>query len=210
MKKSFITLAILTSISAGATNQPQSPSLITQHQDQSQGQAQYDTNNQSSNVTASPNAFSSSSPNVVTSASNSNSGNNASQSINTYNQRSAPGSSQGSLMISGCAVAGNGGGSGVNGSAFLGFAFTPQQCYDFMLAQAYSAIGANRAACEVLNVSKAGRRASHRGVSLPTCSDSVVPIPATPAVVVITEPSNVSKAELAEHEHRIVEKLSGK
>jgi hypothetical protein len=47
------------------------------------------------------------------------------------------------------------------------------------LAQAYQALGAYAAACEVLNASPAGQRAAKRGVKLPVCSppDRVTPPP---------------------------------
>lgn len=94
--------------------------------------------------------------------------------------RQAPSVGQGSFAISGCGVAGNVGGSNSGGAAFLGFGWTPAQCYDFMLAQAYQAVGETKAACEVLNNSKAGRRAKRRGVELPDCEPQyiVVEVPA--------------------------------
>jgi hypothetical protein len=106
------------------------------------------------------------------------------------NPRQAPALGQGSFAIQGCPVAGNAGGSNTNGAAFLGIAFTPAQCYDFMLAQSYQALGAYRAACEVLNTSKAGRRAKKRGVELPVCypPDPIVPpapAPLLPAAITI-------------------------
>jgi hypothetical protein len=99
---------------------------------------------------------------------------------------------QGSFAIQGCGVAGNGGMSNTNGAGFLGFGFTPEQCYDFQLAQAYAALGAYAAACEVLNLSRAGQRAAKRGVALPTCSAPVPPVdlsPVQPVNVYVQQPA---------------------
>jgi len=111
--------------------------------------------------------------------------------VNERHVRQAPGLAQGSFAIVGCGVAANAGGSNVGGAAFLGFGFTPSQCYDFMLANAYCTAGATEACCEVLNNSKAGRRAQKRGVRLPECRQPeppppTVPAPTQPPVVVVT------------------------
>ena len=98
-------------------------------------------------------------------------------------ERSAPALGQGSFAIQGCGVAGNAGHSGTGGASFLGFGFTPKQCYDFQLAQAYAAMGAYEVACEVLNKSTAGQRAQRNGVKLPVCSAPVVA-----AVPLVTQP----------------------
>lgn len=107
--------------------------------------------------------------------------------VTNINPRQAPAVGQGSFAIQGCGVGGNAGGSNTNGAAFLGITFTPAQCYDFMLAQAYQAAGAYRAACEVLNTSKAGRRAKKRGVELPVCY-APAPPPVAPPTVVVEKP----------------------
>lgn len=112
----------------------------------------------------------------------SNSGGN-SLTVNESNPRQAPGLAQGSFAIIGCGIAANAGGSSPGGAGFLGFGYTPEQCYDFMLANAYCTAGATQACCEVLNNSKAGRRAAARGVTLPVCSP-----PAPPTVPTPTEP----------------------
>jgi hypothetical protein len=106
----------------------------------------------------------------------SNSGGN-SLTVNERHVRQAPGLAQGSFAIVGCGVAANAGASNVGGAGFLGFGFTPSQCYDFMLANAYCTAGATEACCEVLNNSKAGRRASKRGVRLPECRHPEPPAP---------------------------------
>jgi len=92
----------------------------------------------------------------------------------------APAIGQGSFAIQGCAVAGNAGGSWDGGAAFLGFGWTPAQCYDFMLAQAYQSLGEKKAACDILATTKAGKRAAKNGVALPGCEPKlktkVVPV----------------------------------
>jgi hypothetical protein len=93
----------------------------------------------------------------------------ANNSFTSIYPKQAPAISQGSFAINGCAVAGNAGGSGTGGAGFLGLGFTTEQCYDFMLAQAYGALGEPEAACDVLNTSRAGVRAAKRGVTLPEC-----------------------------------------
>lgn len=120
----------------------------------------------------------------------SNSGGNA-LTVNENQVRQAPGLAQGSFAIIGCGFAANAGGSGAGGAGFLGLGFTPEQCYDFMLANAYCTAGATQACCEVLNASKAGRRAAARGVSLPVCRPPAheppapAPEPQAPIVVVV-------------------------
>ena len=105
-------------------------------------------------------------------------------------ERSAPALGQGSFAIQGCGVAGNAGHSGTGGASFLGFGFTPRQCYDFQLASAFAALGAYGAACEVLNSSRAGQRAKKRGVTLPTCVATVTSIQqVTPPIVVNVQPA---------------------
>jgi len=93
--------------------------------------------------------------------------------------RQAPSVAQGSFAISGCSVGGNAGGSNIHGSAFLGFGWTPQECYKFMLAQAYQSIGEKKAVCDILKNTKVGRRLERDGVELPECVEQVVVI-ATP------------------------------
>lgn len=123
----------------------------------------------------------------------SNSGGN-SLTVNESHPRQAPGLAQGSFAIIGCGIAANAGGSGPGGGGFLGFGFTPEQCYDFMLANAYCTAGATQACCEVLNASKAGKRAKSRGVTLPVCSPpqqtppAPTPEPQPPTIVIVPQP----------------------
>ena len=98
----------------------------------------------------------------------------------------APAIGQGSFAIQGCSVAGNGGVSVPGGAGFLGFGFTPEQCYDFMIAQAYQSLGEKKAACDILRNSKAGKRQEKRGIVLPGCEPEVVVVP-VPAPVVETK-----------------------
>lgn len=96
------------------------------------------------------------------------------QSNYTYKEvQQAPAIGQGSFAINGCSVGGNAGGSWTGGAAFLGFGWTPEQCYDFMLAQAYQSLGEKKAACDILRNSKAGKRQEKRGVVLPGCEPEV-------------------------------------
>lgn len=88
--------------------------------------------------------------------------------------RSAPSMGQGSFAITGCSVGGNAGGSNTSGSAFLGFGWTPLECYKFMLAQAYQAIGEKQAVCDILRKTKAGEALIKEGVELPTCEPEIV------------------------------------
>jgi len=121
--------------------------------------------------------------------------------------RQAPAIGQGSFAIQGCGVAGNAGGSSAGGAAFLGVGFTSAQCYDFMLAQAFASVGEQQAACAVLNVSKAGRRAAKRGVVLPTCT------PVAPVVLAAPVPdmsAYVTRDELAERERRQLQRRLSK
>ena len=96
----------------------------------------------------------------------------------TYQQvRQAPSIAQGSFAISGCNVAGNAGGSNTHGAAFLGFGWTPKECYAFMLAQAYQSIGQYKAVCDILRNTKTGKRMERDGVELPECLPEIVIVP---------------------------------
>jgi hypothetical protein len=105
--------------------------------------------------------------------------------------RRAPSIGQGSFAISGCSVGGNAGGSNIHGSAFLGFGWTPQECYKFMLAQAYQSVGEKKAVCDILKNTKVGRRLEKDGIKLPECLPEVVVVPAPPAPAPAPEPKTV-------------------
>jgi hypothetical protein len=114
----------------------------------------------------------------------------------TYTERlQAPSIGQGSFAIAGCSVAGNAGGSGPGWSGFLGFGFTPSQCYDFMLAQAYQSIGEKKAVCDILKNSKAGKRQEKRGITLPECTPEVLAVP-VPVPVPVDLTPYATKEEL--------------
>jgi hypothetical protein len=89
------------------------------------------------------------------------------------------------MLIQGCGVAGQVGGSNTHAAAMLGIGFTPQACYDYIQAQAYLAIGAQQAACEILNNTPAAKRAVRNGAHLPDC--------AQPAPVSAPQPEYVTK-----------------
>jgi hypothetical protein len=181
----LIALAVLSvpAYAVGKPEPPKEPAVIKQGQSQgqlqAQGQLQGQDQSQGQSQRADAQALSNSESSAQSGATSSSGGN--SQDVNIVNPRQAPGVGQGSFAIQGCGVAGNAGGSNVNGSAFLGFGFTPEQCYDFMLAQSYQSLGAYEAACEVLNYSRAGKRAQRRGVALPACKAPTPPAPVTPA-----------------------------
>lgn len=111
--------------------------------------------------------------------------------------RQAPAVGQGSFAIQGCSAAGNGGGSNTHGSAFLGFGYTPAECYAFLLAQSYQAVGQSKTACEVLNSTDSAKRAVKRGVKLPDCGTAVVVEKTTDeSVAVYPVPDTYTKAEI--------------
>lgn len=86
---------------------------------------------------------------------------------------SAPGVGLGAQFIQGCGVAGQAGGSNVHGAAILGVGFTTDECYAFMEAQAFNAIGDRESACEILHTTNAAKRAEKRlGHQLPLCDAS--------------------------------------
>lgn len=176
-----------------------------QAQDQAQDQAQ--AQGQAQQAEAQALSYSES---AASSGSSSSSGGN-SQSLSMDNPRQAPAISQGSFAIQGCGVAGNLGGSNTSGAGFLGFGFTPEQCYDFMLAQAFQSLGAYEAACKVLNASRAGKRAAERGVTLPKCTPpAALPPAASSTVTAVDLSSYVTREEIRERDDRIVRTLRNK
>lgn len=88
------------------------------------------------------------------------------------------------MIIQGCQVQGQAGGSNTRAAAMLGIGFTPSSCYDYIQAEAYRAIGDIQAACEVLNHTKAAQRAVKNGATLPDCTP-----PAPPPVAVAPAPT---------------------
>lgn len=73
-------------------------------------------------------------------------------------------------IIAGCGVAMSAGGSNVHGAAMLGFGFTTAECYAYIEAQAYWAIGDRYDACEVLHTTNAAKRSSDRGAHFLACA----------------------------------------
>lgn len=139
-------------------------------------------------------------------ASADNAGNMQTVNASDYTPRMAPSVAQGSLAIVGCGAGINGGGSNTHGSAFLGIAWTPQDCMALQLAQAYQALGHERAACQVLNSTKAARRAAKRGLEAPACAD---PVP-----VVVPAPVDLSgypsREEVIERDNRVLKAVGSK
>lgn len=165
----------------------------TQNQTQQQGQRQ-SSNNSNVNKNASSSKSSSlsnakSASSAVTGPSYSNSsaltgpstssatngGNTlATSNINSGNLIEAAGVVQpATMIIQGCQVQGQAGGSNTRAAGMLGIGFTPKNCYDYMQAQAYLAIGATQAACEILNHTEAAARAIKAGAKLPDCTPAV-------------------------------------
>lgn len=129
-----------------------------------------------------------------------NAGNAQSTDIQYQAARNAPSVAQGSLMPSGCGAAGNAGGSNVNGSGFLGIAFTTGECYRFMLSQSFAAIGMPDTACDILLTTKAAKHA-FKDKSMPDCTMAKNRPDPSPAVVVLdreTVRSSPSKVEVNE------------
>lgn len=145
---------------------------------------------------------------AVSDQNQSQSANNEGNSLSVNSQyrevRQAPAIGQGSIMVAGCGVGGNAGASSTGGAGFLGFAFTPAECYTFFLAQAYQNVGETVAACEALNTTRAAKRAQKRGMALPSCTPVVV------APVVIDTSDFVRRDELIERDDRIMKGVLGK
>ena len=117
--------------------------------------------------------------------------------------RQVPATAQGSFAIQGCGVAGNLGGANSHGAGFLGFGFTPSECYRFMLAQAYQAIGQSQTACEVLAHTDTAKAAVKDGLALPDCHPAAARI--DPVAVPLPQDA-VTHQELREVETRITDK----
>jgi len=166
---------------SGTTPSNDSWQTQAQHQGQFQGQAQLataisDNRNTNSNVNSNENTNANVNHNRAESSVGNVNASIASDAVSvTYSEaRNAPSMGQGSFAISGCAVGGNAGGSNTSGSAFLGFGWTPLECYKFMLAQAYQAIGEKQAVCDILRKTKAGEALIKEGVELPTCEPEII------------------------------------
>lgn len=131
----------------------------------------------------------------------------------TYTEaRQAPSVGQGSIGIVGCGAGGNVGASNTGGAAFLGIAYTPYHCQLLLAAKAYEATGHKKAACELVNLLPAVKRAQKQGFTPPSCAEPVAPV--QPPVVVNVEPADTSgfvkREELIERERRQTERLTAK
>jgi hypothetical protein len=117
---------------------------------------------------------------------------------------------QGSVFIPECGAGGNAGGSNNGKAGFLGFAYVPAWCQDFMYAKFLMAAGDYEAACRVMAESKPGKRAAEKGIAAPKCSkpepERKAEVASVPTVVVIEGESCASK----ERAERIFEKCVAK
>lgn len=164
--------------SAPAGGNSSATATQTQGQHQGQRQSSSNVNKNSSKSSSLSNAKSASSSNAVTGPSTSsatNGGNTlATSNVNSGNLIEAAGVVQpATMIIQGCQVQGQAGGSNTRAAGMLGIGFTPKNCYDYMQAQAYLAIGATQAACEILNHTEAAARAVKAGAKLPDCTPAV-------------------------------------
>lgn len=152
---------------------------------QSQSQQQEQSQVASGGAGGAGGAGGSASANARSGASANNAGNSQTSNYTSINPRQAPSVAQGGLFVQGCGVGGNAGGSGVPGSAFLGLEFTPKECYLYIQAQAYFAVGERQAACQILNLTKSAKRLREAGVALPDCFP---PLPPSVDDIVIAPP----------------------
>ncbi len=81
-------------------------------------------------------------------------------------ERSAPGVGLGVIAPNGCGAGAQGGGSNTRGAMMAGFAWTTDECYAFILAQSFQAIGDRQSACEILLTTNAAKRAVKRGAKM--------------------------------------------
>lgn len=151
---------------------------------------------------ASANSASTSSA-TATSASTANANPVQTASVTESMPREAPAVGLGTI-IAGCGAGAQGGGSNTHGAIIAGIGWTTDECYAFMLAQGYQAIGKRHEACEVLNTTKAADRARSRGAHLPDCED---PAPTAPAAVT---PSSAQPTYTQPQVEQIVRKAASK
>lgn len=91
-------------------------------------------------------------------ASADNVGNQQQTAVDLLYERSAPSVAQGSLYVGECGGAGNAGGSRSTGAAFLGLAWTPNDCKLLLAASAYRSIGMADEACRMITGISAVRK----------------------------------------------------
>lgn len=169
--KYFAILALFPFVAFATDNKPPAVPSQVQGQQQGQVQAQEQSQAQAQSQIASAN----------------NAGN--SQSMNFDDRSVALG--QGSIYIPDCAAGGNAGGGDNGAVGFLGFAYIPAWCQDFMLAKFLFSAGEYEAGCAVMAASKPGKRAAKKGIVLPKCAKPVPvkpldPVP-VPVVVNVSE-----------------------
>ncbi|MGC3959584.1 MAG: hypothetical protein QM813_17040 [Verrucomicrobiota bacterium] len=129
------------------------------------------------------------------------------QSVSFDYPRMAPSTAQGSLAIAACGAGGNAGGSNTHGSAFLGLAWTPEDCKLLLAAQAYQAIGMPDAACEMVNgISSVQKRWKALGVPAPKCEVKPAPVVVPPAPTQITIQPATSNAATREEVSEVVDR----
>jgi hypothetical protein len=73
------------------------------------------------------------------------------------------------IIPNGCGAGAQAGGSSRGGAAIAGIAWTTDECYAFILAQSYQAIGNSEAACEALNHTKVALRLQKLGMPAAVC-----------------------------------------
>lgn len=207
----LLTLALLTlaiAVPANATpcykssGNCQSPVTVSGKQSQSQAQHQAQTatggnaqggtaNAEGGQGGAGGNAQGGSSANDNASNAVATNGGNSQSSSTTENiQRSAPAIGLGVIAPNGCGAGVQGGGSNTKGAMLAGFAWTTDECYAFILAQSYQAIGQTQAACEILSTTNAAKRAAKRGVTLPACT------PPAPVTLIVQQPGTYTQEQV--------------
>lgn len=72
-----------------------------------------------------------------------------------------------------------------------GFAWTTSECYAFILAQSFQAIGDRESACEILLTTNAAKRAIKRGARFPQCSQ-----PPVTTVVTVQTPGTYTQEQV--------------
>jgi hypothetical protein len=137
-------------------------------------------------------------------------------SVSTRVERSAPSLGQGGLYNSGCGAGLNGGGSTPGGAGFLGATWTTHDCYLFLLAQRYESIGMADTACDILNSTRAAKRAFERlGINAPDCKlkaseTTVIGTHTDPILPAIDLSQYVTRDELVERDRRIMQRTTAK
>lgn len=109
--------------------------------------------------------------------------------------RQAPSLGQGAIIPSGCGAGGNAGGSNTHGAAFLGVAFTTDECYLFLLGEKFASIGMPDTACDIWLQTKSAKRA-FKGKELPSCTIHRTPPPTLAPTVMHVDVSGLTGSSL--------------